>query len=427
MRPVDREHSIEVIDFMLQEFSAVTLEVGLMRLAAQVVVADANAVGPEHTHEQVGEGEAVIPHREVLVADIDDLGIHEHPRLVHLDVDQPERRANLRRRNAAPAAEARLPVAQRVGQVVHHDPHRSGLGVGNQLAPLAQNGVTQESDSADGHGAKVGPVWPTVNYPVTSSSYRHHRKSLPQNAIRRLKRSVALPTVLLVAALAACSDSTGGGTPTSEISPAFTVSAAPNSITFVFGRLEADGFVSVRLPDSDALVASAAGQLKQLRWTVDPLGGGQYAASLTQLDGGTVVNISLTRSDGGGAPNSSVTMPTPLEMSAPITGTSVTAGQNILVAWAPSGTPDEMQVVMRTVVCDRTGAGNTVVTTLVGDPGNVTLPVDPSLLPPLASGEQCQVDVQVQRLVNGTVDPAFAGGTFLARQLDVVRIVVLQP
>jgi hypothetical protein len=251
--------------------------------------------------------------------------------------------------------------------------------------------------------------------------------ALIHNSIRLFKRSVALPTVVLVAGLAACSDSTGGGTPTSQLSPAFTVSASPNSITFVFGRLEAAAFVSVRLPDNDALVVSAEGQLKQMRWTVDPLGGGQYAASLTQIDGGTEVNISLTRGDGEDAPSSHVTMPTALVVSAPVAGTSVTAGQNLLIAWAPSGTPDQMQVVMRTVACTRVGAGNTVVTTLPGDAGSVTLPVDPSLLPPLASGEQCEVDVQVQRMSSGVVDPAFAAGSFLARQLDVVRIVVLQP
>jgi len=38
------------------------------------------------------------------------------------------------------------------------------------------------------------------------------------------------------------------------------------------------------------------------------------------------------------------------------------------------------------------------------------------------------VDVQVQRARLGTVDPAYAaGGVIQARQLDVVRIVVLQP
>jgi len=35
--------------------------------------------------------------------------------------------------------------------------------------------------------------------------------------------------------------------------------------------------------------------------------------------------------------------------------------------------------------------------------------------------------VQVQRVIHGTVDPAYAGGTIEARQLDAVRIVVLEP
>ena len=170
MRPVDREHSVEVIDLMLQQFRPVALEVGFVRLAPQVVIADADAVGSEDAHEQVGEREAVIPHREVLVPDVDDLGIDEHPRLVHLDVRQAKRRADLRRRDAAPAAETRLPVAQGVGEVVHHDTNRRRLRIGNQFAAFAQDGITQKSDSADGHGAKVGPVWPTVNYPATSSS-----------------------------------------------------------------------------------------------------------------------------------------------------------------------------------------------------------------------------------------------------------------
>lgn len=427
MRPIDRQHAIEVIDLMLQQLGPVALELGLVELAAQVVVAHPNAIGAEDADQQVGEREAVVPHREVLVADIDDFRVDQHPGLVHLDVDQAERGADLGRRDATATAEAGLPIAEGIGQVVDDNAHGRGLRVGNQFAAFAQDGITQESDSADGHGAKVGPVWPTVNYPVTSPIKPRNRKTLKNKSFGWFTRVIALPTVLLVSTLSACSDSTGGGTPTSQISPAFTVSAAPNTIAFVFGRLESDGFVSIRLPEDDALVVSAGGQLKQMRWTVDPLGGGQYAASMSQLDGGTVVNISLTRGDGANAPASQVTMPIALEVSAPTAGTTVTAGQDLLINWAPSGTADQMQVVMRTVVCTRVGAGNTTVTTLTGDPGSVTLTVDPSLLPPLASGEQCEVDVQVQRVVNGVVDPAFAGGTFMARQLDVVRIVVLQP
>src|SRR6478735_6136692 len=42
MRPVDCEHSVEVIDLMLQQFSPVALEVGFVRPAPQIVIADAN-------------------------------------------------------------------------------------------------------------------------------------------------------------------------------------------------------------------------------------------------------------------------------------------------------------------------------------------------------------------------------------------------
>lgn len=428
MRPVNREHSVKMVDLVLQQFGAVALELGFVRLSAKVVIAHPDAVGAKHAHQEVGEGEAVVPHGEVFLTDVHDLGIHENPRLFHLDVDEAERRADLRCGDTAPAAEARLPVAQRVGHVVHHHAHGGRLRVGDELTSLSQHRIAKKADSTDGHGAKVGPVQPTVNYPARWSGHGRRRIALQDNGLRSFHRLMAVPTVLLVAGLGACSDSTGGSTPTSAITPTFSVSAAPNSITFAFGRLEATGFASVRLPDDDALVVSAAGQVKTMGWTVEPLGGGQYAASLTQLDPGTVVTFGLNRQDDESAPNSQVTMPQVVNLTAPLEGAVTTAGTNLLVTWSPSGTTDAMTVILRTAVCDRPGAGYTLTTAIEGDPGSATVYVDPGLLPPLASGELCEVDVQVQRVSNGTVDPAYAaGGIIQARQLDAVRILVLQP
>jgi hypothetical protein len=165
-----------------------------------------------------------------------------------------------------------------------------------------------------------------------------------------------------------------------------------------------------------------------MRWTVDPLGGGYYSSSLSQLDPGALSTIALSRADGGDAPNSFVTMPEGVDLTAPTAGTVKTAGEDLLVTWSPSGTADQIQIVMRSVQCTRPSAGSTVTTTVVGDPGSATVLVDPQLLPPLASGELCEVDVQVRRVRYGTVDAAYAaGGSILARQLDVARIVVLQP
>jgi len=235
-------------------------------------------------------------------------------------------------------------------------------------------------------------------------------------------------TVMLVAGLVACSDSTGGSTPTSEITPDFIISASPNNLTIVLGQLKAAEFASVRLPDDDALIVSAAGQEKLLRWTLVAQGGGLYSASLTELDPGTVITIALTRGDGGNAPNSQVTMPVPIDLAAPVAGALATAGTNLVVAWTPSGTPDEIRILLRTVLCSRPGAGTTQTATVVGDPGSATVFIEPDLLPPLNPGEQCDVDVQVQRTRFGTVDPAYAaGGTILARQVDAATIVVRQP
>jgi len=246
--------------------------------------------------------------------------------------------------------------------------------------------------------------------------------------IRSNQCPALLPTLLLGVALAGCSDGGGASTPTSQLTPEYSISASPNTVTFVFGRLEAEGFASVRLSDNDALVVSASGQQKEMRWTVDPLGGGYYSGSLSQLDPGALITIALSRKDGGGAPSSVVTMPEAVDLTAPAAGAIKTAGEDLLVTWMPSGTTDEMQIVMRSAQCTRPGAGSAVTTAVVGDPGSATVLVDPQLLPSLASGELCEVDVQVQRVRHGTLDPAYAaGGSILARQLDMARIVVLQP
>ena len=428
MRPVHREHPVEMVDLVLQQFRAIALELGFMRLAPQVVVADANAVGAEDAHQKVGVREAVVPDRKVLVPDVHDLRIDEHPGLVHLDVGKPERRTDLRRRNAATGAEARLPVAQGVREVVYHDTNRRRLGVGDRFAALPEDGIAEQADSTDGHTAKVGRALRTVNYPRLGYSEWNTVKLLSRNSIRTLLRLGPVPTVLLLAGAGACSDSTGGSTATSAITPDFSVSASPNNLTIVLGQLQAAEFASVRLPDDDALTVSAAGQEKLLRWTLGALGGGLYSASLTELDPGALITIALTRGDGGNAPNSQVTMPLPIDLTAPVSGALATAGTNLVVGWTPSGTPDEIRILLRTVLCSRPGAGTTQTATVVGDPGSATVFIEPDLLPPLNPGEQCDVDVQVQRTRFGTVDPAYAaGGTILARQVDAATIVVRQP
>lgn len=428
MRTINREHPVQVIDLVLQQLRAIALEFRFVRLPAKVVVAHANAVGAQDAHEEVREGKAIVPDGEIFLADVDDLRVDQDPGPFHLDVDQAQWRPDLRRSDAAAASEARLPVTQRIGQVIDHNANRRRLRVRDQFTAFSKHGIAKKANSTDGHGAKVGLGRHTVNHPRLAACRSDECKPMQGNNLSNMAAVAALSTVLLAGGLSGCSDSTGGSTPTSQIVPQFAVSSLPSSVTIAFGQLQAEGFASIRLPDDDELRVSAAGQEKAMRWTVDPLGGGYYSASLSELAAGSSVTISLLRGDGANAPASTVTMPEAVNVTAPQPDTVFVTNNNLTVKWTPSGSSSAMAVRIRTISCDRPGAGQEDVTPVVGDPGTATVFVSDQLLPPLNPGEGCSVDVMVERANSGTVDDAFAdGGSIMGRQVDAVRIRMLQP
>src|SRR4026207_221858 len=144
-----------MVDFVLQELGAIPLQLDLVAFALEILVAHADVVGALHSHQQVGEGETIVPDREILRADIHDLGINKGPGLLHLALDNPDRSANLGGGNPAPAAKARLPVSQRLAHVVHDDPDRGRPGLGNEVAARPQDGVAQQPDAMNRHGPNL--------------------------------------------------------------------------------------------------------------------------------------------------------------------------------------------------------------------------------------------------------------------------------
>ena len=79
MRAVHGQDPVEVVDLVLNELGPVTLEVHLRPFPLEVLIANPNPVGTGDPDEKVGEREAVVPDREILVADVHDLGIDERP------------------------------------------------------------------------------------------------------------------------------------------------------------------------------------------------------------------------------------------------------------------------------------------------------------------------------------------------------------
>jgi len=151
---VDREDSIEVVNLVLEQLGHVTLELDFVGVALGVLVADPDAPGPLYPDQQVGIGEAVIPDREIVAADLRDFGIDQHPGTRHLTVDDPERRADLGRGERASGTEPGLGVAERLPEVVHDHADGKGARLGDGLAAGPEDRVAEESDSVDGHSIK---------------------------------------------------------------------------------------------------------------------------------------------------------------------------------------------------------------------------------------------------------------------------------
>jgi hypothetical protein len=95
VRAIEREDPVEVIDFVLQKFRSIALEVEFHRRTLQVLVSNSDPVGSLDSNHQVWKGKAVIPDKEVFRSDVDDLGIDQRPGAIHLNVDNPHRGPDL--------------------------------------------------------------------------------------------------------------------------------------------------------------------------------------------------------------------------------------------------------------------------------------------------------------------------------------------
>lgn len=233
---------------------------------------------------------------------------------------------------------------------------------------------------------------------------------------------LALAAVLM---LPGCSDSEGGDTETSDLIPDFRVIANPSG-TLAFARLESSTLLNVRLPDADDLRVTAGDQDKLMGYAVDPVNGSYYTTTLVTPDAGQDIVFSVERDGAANAPNSHVSMPTPIQLTAPSVGTVIATGTQVNVSWSPSGLADEVTIVMTTTSCSGGGSTAPHGTLITGDPGTAAVAVPPSILPlSLPFGGSCAVNLRVERTRYGTPDPAFAsGGSVIARQVDVRQVFV---
>src|SRR5689334_1614396 len=121
-----------------------------MGIALEILIPNPNVIRPLYPDQQVGEGETVVPDGEILGPDINDFGIDQGPGLIHFNLYDPHRCADLRGGDCTAAPEAGLPIPERFPQVIDDDPHGRRAGLGDELAASPEDRVAEEPDPVNG-------------------------------------------------------------------------------------------------------------------------------------------------------------------------------------------------------------------------------------------------------------------------------------
>jgi hypothetical protein len=216
---------------------------------------------------------------------------------------------------------------------------------------------------------------------------------------------------LLAAVFASgCKSTSSTDLATDGISADIRVSATSASATNV--RVEMSPgtgvvpFDVVKLEGGDALYAEAAGQRKQLA-----AGGLDYETTFATGAAETPFRVILDRkrTDQVDATESTGTLPAPFDLR-DLGGGSISQAQDVLLAWAPSGTADRMTLgIQGGCVEDQTLA-------IDGDPGTYALTT--GTLDPETTRPSCIVTLTLRRSRRGVADPNLnAGSSFSLEQV----------
>ncbi|HEU4384066.1 MAG TPA: hypothetical protein VFR85_11280 [Anaeromyxobacteraceae bacterium] len=226
-------------------------------------------------------------------------------------------------------------------------------------------------------------------------------------------------TALFAAALAGCETIQSQDIATHGLYADLESDGYGTGVTHVSAELRAGGDlsnVSVDLGPCDQLSATLGGEGHVMARRDDILGRVWYEAIFGGEPAGAVLRIAFLRSDAGGcsapgpnAPDSAVTLPAPFSVTAPAAGTPLRRSASFTVSWTPASQDPMALLVSGPCIRLASFAASPGASGLVVPTGAIQPVYDP-----LAS---CTMDLELTRVREGTVDPAFGeGGRFVARQ-----------
>ncbi|AUX24992.1 hypothetical protein SOCEGT47_055330 [Sorangium cellulosum] len=184
---------------------------------------------------------------------------------------------------------------------------------------------------------------------------------------------------------------------TGGISATLEAVAESASSTSVTATLKAGGDESntyVILSGGDRISAEADGE------TVDMSAesAGVYVARFKTGAEDTEFKVLLDREDDDDAPGNAGTLPAPFDLEA-LPSEPASRGEDLTVAWSPSGTGDDMQIrVNGSCIFSRT-------IDVGGDPGTYTIKAGTLESTREDEPETCDVDIVISRARSGVTDP----------------------
>lgn len=165
---INGEDSIQVIDFVLQQFreKAIVSRAEFENLAAQVLITDGDFAVPLHLHKDRQETQASVPDDDLFRAALDDFRVDQRPRLDSgkLKKDYALQDSNLRGGDASAVACSFAPVSQRVAEVLRQQANLAGCRIADRQRLLPQDRIAELKKSANGHGGdSVGKFYNRIS------------------------------------------------------------------------------------------------------------------------------------------------------------------------------------------------------------------------------------------------------------------------
>lgn len=188
--------------------------------------------------------------------------------------------------------------------------------------------------------------------------------------------------------------------------------------------------INYRLTPSDYFETCVTSSCEILDSNYNPyqpsFGSTAYSDTLP-LQAGEEYIVSLHREENTSALDSMVSLPEGFELIAPISDSTYTDGDSIIVRWFPAGI-DERVSAEGSAICEMTDGSESVASRIsydTNDDGEEIFAIEDVIYVPLErellSVESCEIRIRVTHERKGTIDGTYAGGSISAEvRRDVV-------